>query len=64
MKVQLKYGDLIRNLNGIQQEDLEWLMKSYTVNNDNTFDIKLFLILKRYRVNNDNKTMFGDTKLE
>ena len=67
VKLQLKYGDLIRNLDGIQQEDLEWLMKHYIVNNEKTFDTKLFWILKRYRVdndNNDNKTANDNTKLE
>ena len=40
------------NANG--NTSLEWIMKSYRVDNDNTFENKLEWTLKRHRVNNDN----------
>ena len=34
-KLQFEYENWIEHLDGIQREDLEWVMKKYTVDNDN-----------------------------
>ena len=47
-KLQFEYENWIENLDGIQREDLEWVMKRYTVNNDN--DLEWYM--KQYQVNN------------
>ena len=47
------------DLNATQQEkgntELEWTLKKYQVNNDNTADTKLEWILKKYQVDNVTK---------
>ena len=59
-KLQIKYDDLIEDLDGIQRKDLEWFLKRYRIHNENTFDTKLEWILKRYRVDNDNNNHYDD----
>ena len=56
-KFHLECENSAVDLNGIQQEDPEWFMKQYTVDNDND----LAWTLKKYRVDNNS---INDTELE
>ena len=52
-KFQLKYEDLIQDLDGIQRNDLEWSIKTYRVDID-IITTNLEWIVKRYRCDNKN----------
>ena len=57
---QFKYENWIENLDGIQQKDIEWVMKRYTVDNDNSVHRKL-INSNTDNGNENNDTIFHDT---
>ena len=61
-KLQLKCEDLIGDLDGIQRKDLEWSLKRYQDDNNNTFNTKLYWNTKRYRVDNNNNNHVDDNE--